>query len=66
VVRSFFLASCLFLIWWQTPQILDYYGVKVSQMLPLDLGTAGIYGAFSDKVIDYAAMRVGKFFKSTE
>lgn len=49
----FFLASALFWLWWHTPEDLAMIGMKKASLFPLNVGTAAIYGLFSDKVVNY-------------
>ena len=59
VIYRLVIATALFWMWWHTPQDLGMFGLEKARLLPLNVATATIYGAFSDRVIDYVMTKFG-------
>lgn len=56
----FFFATMLFLWWWDNPDLLNWlfkrFGYDAQHIIPLNLGTAGIYGLLSDTLLDWLTL----------
>lgn len=61
VLIRVFLANCLFMVWHTSPALLGAFGYS-GPILPVNYATAGIYGVFSDKVLDWVMHKMGCSF----
>jgi len=66
VMVRFFINCCVFWIWWRTPEILSLLNIQKNWILPVNYATAGIFGVFSDRLLEYLMQKFHCTFGAVE